>query len=89
MYKVFVGNPAIASKLIIIALRNNNQRIALNEILRMGIKFVIAGQYLTLFWKIKYKFREIVVFRLSASILADFYGRERRETFTARSLMNM
>ena len=62
----FFGNPAIASKQIIIALRNNNQRIALNEILRMCIKFVILVQYLTLFWKAKYKFGKIVVFRLGA-----------------------
>ena len=48
MFKVFFGNPAIVSKLIITAFSNNNQRIARNEILRMDIQFVILtiGQYL-------------------------------------------
>ena len=49
MLNIFFGNSAIASKLIIIAPRNNNQQIALNEILRMDIKFVILGQHLALF----------------------------------------
>ena len=51
--RLFFGNPALASKLIIAALHNNNQRIAVSVILRMDIKFVILGLYLTLFWEVK------------------------------------
>ena len=47
--RVIFGNSAKVSKLIIVALRNNNQRFVLNEILRMDIQCVILGQYLTLF----------------------------------------
>ena len=46
MFQVFLGNPAIATKLIVGALRNNNQRAALNEISWMDIKFVLPVQYL-------------------------------------------
>ena len=45
MFKVFFfGNPVIASKLIVVVLRNNNQRIALNKISRMDIQFICHPQ---------------------------------------------